>query len=564
MSDSDNSKDYGGSREKEVEAGGGFSHVEAAPNLDEKAYVADYKAGAVEAENAEHRMGVLEAVRAYPMASFWAFVMSFTIIMESYDVFLINNFIGLPSFANRYGIYDARTDKYIIVTKWQSALQMAGQLGALIGVFLAGPLTSRIGYRWATMTGLMFLNAFIFIFYFGDSLPVIFVAQLLEGLPWGIFIANAPAYCSEIVPLRLRAPVTQMLQMFWAIGSIIVGAVTYVYNPRLDQAAFRYVVSHPQLKPDIPIDHPKKHRIPIAIQWMFPTPLAILIFCAPESPWWLARKGRLEEAAHSIERLGRKSRLNASETVAMMRRVVDLEKSTKEPNLLELFTGVDLYRTLIVCGVYAAQNLTGNLIANQAVYFFEQAGISTDTAFALGLITSALQMIFVMLSWILTTYFGRRSIYLWGSLGNTILLVALGVAGSVGISHSASLAQASLGLIISVLFTLGPAPASWVIIGETSAIRLRPLTTGVGRAAYYIVEIPCIFLASWMLNSGGANLQGRCGYVWAATGLVCLVTAYFFLPEMKGRSYREIDILFKRKVPARKWKQADVDVEDDE
>ncbi|KAL8710641.1 MAG: hypothetical protein Q9220_004865 [cf. Caloplaca sp. 1 TL-2023] len=562
MSDSDHSKEYGGgAQEKEVEAGkGNFSHVDnAAPHLDEKAHVADYKGGAIEAENAEHQMGVLEAVRAYPMASFWAFVMSFTIIMESYDVFLINNFIGLPSFANRYGVYDAKSDKYIIETKWQSALQVSGQLGGLIGVFLAGPLTSRIGYRWATLTGLMFLNVFIFIFYFGDSLPVIFVAQLLEGLPWGIFIANAPAYCSEIVPLRLRAPATQMLQMFWAIGSIIVGAVTYVYNPRLDQAAFS--PSRMSLA-----DH-EKRRIPIAIQWMFPTPLAILIFCAPESPWWLARKGRLDEAAHSIERLGRKSRLNASETVAMMRRVVALEKSTKDPNLLELFKGVDLYRTLIVCGVYAAQNLTGNLIANQAVYFFEraiEAGISTNTAFALGLITSALQMIFVMLSWILTTYFGRRSIYLWGSFGNTVLLVALGVAGSVGLSNSASLAQASLGLIISVLFTLGPAPASWVIIGETSAIRLRPLTTGMGRAAYYIVEIPCIFLASWMLNPGGGNLSGRCGYVWGATGLVCLVTAYFFLPEMKGRSYREIDILFKRKVPARKWKQTDVDVEDDE
>lgn len=105
---------------------------------------------------------------------------------------------------------------------------------------------------------------------------------------------------------------------------------------------------------------------------MFPTPLAILIYFAPESPWWLVRKGRLEEAAHSVGRLGRKSRLQPSETVAMMRRVIALEKSEKEPNHLELFKGTDLYRTLIVCGVYAAQNLTGNLIANQAVYFFQR------------------------------------------------------------------------------------------------------------------------------------------------------------------------------------------------
>lgn len=56
----------------------------------------------------------------------------------------------------------------------------------------------------------------------------------------------------------------------------------------------------------------------------------------------------------------------------MMRRTIELEKTEKEPTLLELFRGTDTYRTLIVCGVYAAQNLTGNLIANQAVYFFKR------------------------------------------------------------------------------------------------------------------------------------------------------------------------------------------------
>ena len=112
---------------------------------------------------------------------------------------------------------------------------------------------------------------------------------------------------------------------------------------------------------------------------MFPTPLAILIFFAPESPWWLVRKGRLEEAATSIGRLGRKSRLNVNENVAMMRRVIELEKTSKDPSLLELFKGTDLYRTLIVCGAYAAQNLTGNLIANQAVYFFQRRLLSSPS-----------------------------------------------------------------------------------------------------------------------------------------------------------------------------------------
>lgn len=400
--------------------------------------------------------------------------------MEAYCVFLMGNFIAVPYFEQEYGVYNTVKQEWVLAASWQSALQMGGPVGAIAGVFLAGPLTTRIGYRWATIVGLMLLNAFIFVFYFAKSLPVMFVSQLLEGVPWGIFIANAPAYCSEITPIQLRAPATQMLQMFWAIGAIIVGGVTYHFNDKPNDSSW---------------------RIPVALQWMFPTPLAILIFFAPESPWWLVRKGKLEEAEKSVGRLGRKSRLNQSEAVAMMRRTIDMEKNIKEPNLLELFQGTDLYRTLIVCGVYAAQNLTGNLIANQAVYFFKQAGMGTQTAFAMGLITSGLQWFMVMCSWVLTTYLGRRTIYVWGSFINVLFLIALGVAGSVGESTSASLAQASLGLIVSVLFTLGPAPASWVIIGETSAIRLRPLTTGVGRASYYIVNIPCIFLASYMLNT---------------------------------------------------------------
>jgi len=502
------------------------------------------RTGAIDAEKIEHDMTVLQAVKAYPSASWWALVMSCTIIMESYCVFLMGQFIATAQFAKDFGVWSDKKQDYIIEASWQSAFQCSGPVGAFIGVFIAGPITSWIGYRWTTIGGLMFLNAFIFIFYFGNSQGMFFAAQILEGIPWGIFIANAPAYCAEIVPLRLRAPATQMLQMFWAIGSIIVGGITYHYQSKHNSTAY---------------------RIPIALQWMFPTPLAILLFIAPESPWWLVRKGRLAEAEKVVKRLGRESANdNPADAVAMMRRTIELEKSEKKPSLIELWKGTDRYRTLIVCGVYASQNLTGNLIANQAVYFFKQAGMADNTAFALGLITSALQWIMVMLSWVLTTYLGRRTIYVYGQFISCAFLVALGIAASAGGGKAASNAQASLGLIVSVLFCLGPAPASWVIIGETSSVRLRPLTTGIGRGAYYLVNIPCIFLASYMLNTDKWNLGGKSGYVWAATAFICTVMAWIWIPEMRHRSFREIDILFQRHVPARKWTQTVVDINDDE
>lgn len=82
-----------------------------------------------------------------------------------------------------------------------------------------------------------------------DSLAVLTIGQAFEGVPWGIFIANSPAYASEIVPIQLRGIVTATLQMSWSIGSIIVAAVTYQTNNRSDQWAW---------------------RLPLALQWVFP------------------------------------------------------------------------------------------------------------------------------------------------------------------------------------------------------------------------------------------------------------------------------------------------------
>ena len=75
------------------------------------------------------------------------------------------------------------------------------------------------------------------------------VGQALEGVPWGFFIANSPAYASEVVPLPLRAAVTATLQMSWSIGSIIVAGATYGYNSLTTEWEW---------------------RAPLALQWIFP------------------------------------------------------------------------------------------------------------------------------------------------------------------------------------------------------------------------------------------------------------------------------------------------------
>lgn len=82
-----------------------------------------------------------------------------------------------------------------------------------------------------------------------NSLALLVVGQALEGVPWGLFIANSPAYASEIVPLALRGACTATLQMSWSIGGIIVAGATYGFSNGATQWSW---------------------RIPLALQWIFP------------------------------------------------------------------------------------------------------------------------------------------------------------------------------------------------------------------------------------------------------------------------------------------------------
>lgn len=85
------------------------------------------------------------------------------------------------------------------------------------------------------------------------------------------------------------------------------------------------------------------------------------------------RRGRKEEALRSVKRLGRNSHEQSEGQVAMMERTVEIEqKLGGDPTLLDLFKGTDLRRTTITCLMYASQNFAGNLIANQATFFFER------------------------------------------------------------------------------------------------------------------------------------------------------------------------------------------------
>ncbi len=109
---------------------------------------------------------------------------------------------------------------------------------------------------------------------------------------------------------------------------------------------------------------------------MWPVPLIVGISFAPESPWWLVRKGRNEDARKSLCRLtSTDSETDIDHTISMMRHTNELEKEIGAgTSYWDCFRGVNLRRTEITCITWLIQSASGASLMGYAVYFFKQAG----------------------------------------------------------------------------------------------------------------------------------------------------------------------------------------------
>jgi SP family general alpha glucoside:H+ symporter-like MFS transporter len=121
-----------------------------------------------------------------------------------------------------------------------------------------------------------------------------------------------------------------------------------------------------------------------------------ILFFAPESPWWLVRQGRTEEAKEVLKRLTSNAHVsfNIEKQVALMVVTTEHERTVNaQTSYLACFRGTDLRRTLVVMGVYCIQVLSGNPLRAYSTYFLTKAGLPSTQAFNMTLISYALALV---------------------------------------------------------------------------------------------------------------------------------------------------------------------------
>ena len=128
----------------------------------------------------EHALGIRQALRQYPYAVLWSLCISMSIIMEGYDTILIGSLYAYPSYAAKFGKPDSAGVNQI-PAKWQSAMGSGPQAGAIVGALANGFIIQRFGYRPAFLLGLILMTAFVFVSFFGMSVELQAVGQILCG-----------------------------------------------------------------------------------------------------------------------------------------------------------------------------------------------------------------------------------------------------------------------------------------------------------------------------------------------------------------------------------------------
>ncbi|CAH6722835.1 maltose permease Mal31p [[Candida] jaroonii] len=493
-------------------------------------------------------MPLKEGLRTFPKAAIWSVVLSTALIMEGYDTNLLNSLYAMPAFKEKYGQPVPNSDDHEIPSNIQITLSMCVNVGEVLGLALAGVVADKLGYRWTLIVSLFFTTCFIFIVFFAQNVGMLIAGELLLGIPWGFFQTLTISYAAEVCPLVLRIYLTTYVNACWVIGQLISSGILRAFVG--DETALAY-------------------RVPFAIQWVWPIPIALGIFLAPESPWWLVRKGKLAQAKKSLSRLISENKYCPDKAYLLEAMVNKMQltiteeniKSQTESSYFDCFKGRDLRRTRVAAITWLIQNITGSALMGYSTYFYVQAGLSTSMSFTFSIIQYVLGLIGTISSWFLSQKMGRFDIYFMGLCFNCcILLIVGGLATSS--NPNASWGIGSLLLVYTFMYDLTVGPLCYCIVAELPSAKLRTKTIIIARNVYNISGIITAIITPKMLNPTDWNWGAKTGFFWAGFCFCSAIWCWFELPETKGRTFAELDLLFHNKIPARKFKKTDVEIFD--
>jgi len=429
-------------------------------------------------------------------------------LLFGYDTGVINGAIG-PLKAH-----------FLLNPKAEGWAMGCALLGCAIGAALAGVLSDRLGRK-----RVLILSAVLFfISAVGTALPKtitqFIIFRIIGGLGVGAASITSPMYIAEISPARIRGRMVSVNQFAIVTGFLVVYFANYFIALQGDQA----------------------WNQELGWRWMFGSealPAVLLLVClffVPESPRWLTKQGRGDEALGILARVDGAD--YAKGELAEIKDAIDHESAS----LGQLFRpGM---RIVLVMGIVLAvlQQITGiNVFLYFGTEIFKKMGAGTNAALLQTVIVGAVNLSFTIIAIWTVDRLGRRPLMMIGSAGMGISLAAMGLAAFFG--------RTELWILLFILsyiacFALSVGPVTWVILSEIFPTRIR------GRAM--AIATVCLWVANYVISQTFPMMEGNKwllekfhhAFPFWLYGVFCVVLLVFvsrFVPETKGKSLEEIE-----------------------
>lgn len=387
--------------------------------------------------------------------------------------------------------------------------------GCLVGALTSGMLADRLGRK-----SLLLISAFIFATTaYGtgafDSFTPFLIIRFLGGIAIGIASGLSPMYIAEVAPSSVRGKLVSLNQLTIVVGILSAQIVNWLLVS--DDTAW---------------------NIERAWRWMFwaaafpACAFLLLALFIPESPRWLAMKGRNEKALATLTQIGGKE-YAASEMRAFEQ--AEAEKQS-QGGLKVLFSKP--YRLVLTIGIIIAmfQQWCGtNVIFNYAQEIFQSAGYDVDNTFINIVVTGIANLIFTFVAIYTVDRLGRRALMLIGAGGLAGIYAILGLCYYIEMS---GILMVSLVVLAIACYAMSLGPVTWVLISEIFPNRVRAVAVATATFALWVASCTLTYTFPF-LNT----FLGTSGTFWIYA-CICLAGFLFFLkklPETKGKSLEELE-----------------------
>jgi len=381
--------------------------------------------------------------------------------------------------------------------------------GCVLGSFAAGRLTDRLGRkRMLVWVAVLFALTSVATAA-APSFTLFICARFLGGIAVGAVSLLSPMYVSEVSPPSIRGRMGTLYQMSIITGILISYCINYLLR-NTGEANWR---------------------------WMFLTGVApsllflIMIALAPETPRFLVRVGKTREAFELLERIENDE--TARKEIAA---ITEAMKETRPAMQNLMRPGVRRALMASACLAILIHVSGINTIIDYAPKIFLSAGFKVDGALISTFFVGVNNVLFTLVAfWVIDRY-GRKPLYIVGSLGMAVALAGLLIAVVAG--HFQGLLVLALVLLYLAFFASCVGPVFWTLVPEIFPSDVRGAAMTVPVLLQWVANAVVVLYFPTAFDSIGKAVT------FGFLALMALTQAWFtwrFVPETKNKPLEEIE-----------------------